>query len=1130
VTVKRGNRADERLLAELSGTPVGRRWLLKAGLGSAAAAAAASLGPVAAAQAAPEAPGAAAAAAAGLQFALDVPGVSGLVLAANGARVPLVAHTGASRSALRALGGLWKVMDLSALSHYVPPAAVPALPGSRGMLVSVQGRRGGRNVIAGEVWHAPAAATLALAEASQRLLGSLDFVVGDSPRLRELGLTLGDFHSAAEVVQLDLVGDPYQSATALTMSHPQVATLEPMGAATTKAVLGDTPPVQALGSYIRVMQRAGRDFATLEEATDPDGSPSVIEIEGTETTFSTIVLNDTDPRFTEATRGSVMGGIGAVRDTGSLGVVTDQPLDDDLAAQTKTWVQPRGIVPQSQPAGVVAAQSAVSIKVKNPGFLFGTRTTAGPYSGGKVPVTISNDFVRWIWVYVQYLGPGGVNMSASSDATFPDTPHAKFLGILPQIFTTFGIPWGAFLPVDALKNTIGVTLEFPAGAQTARLLYCSLGADIFGGGWRQYFPGAYSPDVISPTDEVLWPGLATGVLSIGLNALALASDIFLARTWTTVKNSFGRRQIIEEAPWAPLLRNTIGLTAAEVLSTTVCGGLTLYSTLAHFGADIRNMWGLLVRMGSVVPKVLLNPKTSPVWKRVAMALLTDQAAKVYSSLPFIGQVFAIAAAVGDAATLAQAATEFLACPLIIANEVSVTYDATVTISRDPRSGTFPVTARSWRLEAVVDGAAVLSPVTGSVNEGGVARSDPVVVALKGVPFGGASISWSVVFLDGAGQQVGTGVSASYPNDDPAHVPDSVAFAITQLSAPVTAGTVFLRTVTTAWNPAAGGYVWSPSVSVAATLGSPGAVDVISASVATLAGVAGVVWREGDRYYLRGVPVAQNGPVIQLGTGTREGYARRPFLLLDSFVSAADEGNHVLLEPDEVTSGYVIRKVSLDPATGNLSWDPGLSMGMFLLPVSAAALHSSGRVVAVSTEAGRLGWLQPVETARPQLAAYTAGPGTQIGLLSSPVALAVTNPGTVLVLEAASQRVSAFDLNGNPAEYFTAAPSPGFTLPLVSDGTYLDIAVDGAEQVYVLYFTGTGGAPADYRVDVYNADGSPLATHSPGVNVPHLAVDYWRSIFAANYAPLASLGTTVPHISPVLGVPEPSISRFDPTQP
>jgi hypothetical protein len=146
-----------------------------------------------------------------------------------------------------------------------------------------------------------------------------------------------------------------------------------------------------------------------------------------------------------------------------------------------------------------------------------------------------------------------------------------------------------------------------------------------------------------------------------------------------------------------------------------------------------------------------------------------------------------------------------------------------------------------------------------------------------------------------------------------------------------------------------------------------------------------------------------------------------------------------------------------------------------------------------------------------------------------VAIAVTNPGTVLVLEAATAQISAFDLNGNPVPYFGDDPAAGYTLPLVSPGTYLDIAVDGAEQAYLLYFTGTGSVPADYHVDVYTKTGTPLDTHSPGVNVPHLAVDYWRSIYAANYSPLTTLGTTTPRIDPRLGVPEPSLSRFDPTQ-
>jgi hypothetical protein len=174
---------------------------------------------------------------------------------------------------------------------------------------------------------------------------------------------------------------------------------------------------------------------------------------------------------------------------------------------------------------------------------------------------------------------------------------------------------------------------------------------------------------------------------------------------------------------------------------------------------------------------------------------------------------------------------------------------------------------------------------------------------------------------------------------------------------------------------------------------------------------------------------------------------------------------------------------------------------------------------------------------PVSAAYSAGPGTQPGLLTSPIALAVTNPGVVLVLEAPG-RLATFDLNGHPVRYFAssltrrgllvASGQGQYRLPLVSPGTYLDVAVDGAGQIYVLYYTGDGSAPGDYRVDVYTQAGAVLDTHSPGVNVPHLAVDYWRSIYAANYDPLADIATGQPHIDPALGAAEPSLSRFDPT--
>jgi hypothetical protein len=186
-------------------------------------------------------------------------------------------------------------------------------------------------------------------------------------------------------------------------------------------------------------------------------------------------------------------------------------------------------------------------------------------------------------------------------------------------------------------------------------------------------------------------------------------------------------------------------------------------------------------------------------------------------------------------------------------------------------------------------------------------------------------------------------------------------------------------------------------------------------------------------------------------------------------------------------------------------------------------------------------LQPAATDRPQLAAYSGGPGTQVGLLNSPIALAVTNPGTVLVLEAAGPQLAAFDLNGNPVQYFAppalrvrrrrigSAPL-AFTLALDTTKTYLDLAVDGAGEIYLLHHTGDGSTPRDYHVDVYTPTGVPLNTNSPGVNVPHIAVDYWRSIYAPNYDALANQGTTTPHIDPALHVAEPSLSRFVPVTP
>ncbi|HEX5195012.1 MAG TPA: hypothetical protein VFW09_19615 [Solirubrobacteraceae bacterium] len=1037
-------RVDENTAArlrELWETPVGRRWLLKAGLGSAAVVGAQLYaGPaVAAAQRLrTRVP------AGELQFALGaLPGVTDLTVVANGARIPLRRHTKTSRAALRQRGGLWGVADLSALTHHVSGMQ---LPQHQALLVSVHGRRGSEDVVVSQLWHVPSSATIALATVAHQLKGTVAEAMGDKERLRRLGIELAAPLLPADVALLDTIGDADQAAIALISVHPNIATRQPTEAAVTKSLLARTPAVTTLGKKIAQLQQAGTNYANLVTAVDADGKPAEIQIPvkggpPVVTTFQSFKLNDDAPGLSTAMTDAVVVGVKGVRDTEALGAVIDQPLDKERTASTKTWVQPVGVLPRATPVSRALKGSGIDIKVKNEGLNYGTYVTVdGTLTDGKLPLKLYNNYVRWVSVYVQYLGAGGKTIPNQNPAP-ADTKYAQYLGMMPQVFTLLGVPiWDS--------NTIEATLQFPEGAHGARLLMCGLGASDRDGGWRQYFPADAYPDSFAPSDEVLTPAILTGVMTIGLTAFALATDFDVALAWKGVN-----REITDALKEPDLLWKIFYAIVRGIgVSTSQAEAATLSALFGHTELKLGTLWRLLENLASLIPKIIFSPSAATLFIRIAADLAEAEAEdKLLDSIPIIGQVLAVIAAAGDLATLAEAIGETIASPWVIENEVNLSYETTVTIDHDPDNSTWPKTARSWRLEALVDGALTLDPITGSINDGGKIRSDPLTLDVT-APFGGKQIQWSFVALDGSNRQVGTGASGTFPNDDPTKPAKIVKFQIKELPATITSSTVFKRADTTAYDAKAGGYSWSDQVAVNGTVAADDAQDVAGTAVATLAGVAGVVFKAQGLYYVRGVPVAQNGNTITLGVAPKEGFARRPFVLLDPFVHKTDRTNHVLLEPDDNSAAYHVRALSLDPATGALSWDRSTSLGTFVLPVSAAALHSSGRVVTVDTASGRLGRLQPVNTPQPMLASYSAGPGTQVGLLSDPVALAVTNPGVVLVLEAGTSQLSAFDLNGNPVRYFTNGTNrqAQFTRALVSSGTPLDLAVDGANQIYVLY--------------------------------------------------------------------------------
>ena len=324
---------DRALLQELWETPVGRRWVLKAGLGSAVA-----LGVGARA-----APGAAArrrrqrgrrTESVDLQFALGhLRGVSRLTLMANGQRIPLVRHTKATRAALKRRGGLWTGADLSSLSHHVRGVELPA---DRALVLSVHGRRGGRDEVVAQIWRVPEATTLRLARAARRLHGSYEPVLGPPERLAALGLKRSDVRSARHVAQLHDVSDTLATAVAFVSCHPNVATIDPTAAGITSGLLQCKKAVTDFGLFIAAFQAKGNRVSTLDQATNPDGTPTQITLHGASYPFQWFQFA-TDPKFQAMLTAAAGAAVTAVRDTASLGAVLDEPLEKTPSAATATW-------------------------------------------------------------------------------------------------------------------------------------------------------------------------------------------------------------------------------------------------------------------------------------------------------------------------------------------------------------------------------------------------------------------------------------------------------------------------------------------------------------------------------------------------------------------------------------------------------------------------------------------------------------------------------------------------------------------------------------------------------------------------------------------------------------------------
>jgi hypothetical protein len=95
----------------------------------------------------------------------------------------------------------------------------------------------------------------------------------------------------------------------------------------------------------------------------------------------------------------------------------------------------------------------------------------------------------------------------------------------------------------------------------------------------------------------------------------------------------------------------------------------------------------------------------------------------------------------------------------------------------------------------------------------------------------------------------------------------------------------------------------------------------------------------------------------------------------------------------------------------------------------------------------------------------------------------------------------------------------------SDTTiYLDVAAETKGFIYVLSYVKPGDKASDYRLDLYNPDGTPVTpdpnTSNGQVNAARMPVDQWRTVFSLNYE----------QMNGPAGRPEPTVSQWTPSTP
>jgi hypothetical protein len=718
-----------------------------------------------------------------------------------------------------------------------------------------------------------------------------------------------------------------------------------------------------------------------------------------------------------------------------------------------------------------------------------------PSSGAKV--SFKNHYLRWLQISIDQYAPGPDGKRIGETQT---------LGSLAPVDTIMAVPvppdWSDF------------PFTFDPSASRAVVSLGGLGQGPFDWSYDEF--------------GVIWTSLFNYAIPTLFIALGVAADQG-GQAWTgmckKIAAGFSKLspfiEAVAEGPLgAAVTRSAPGLTDIMALIGNIAGSLLV-------GALTDSAFGAL--------------------REYIAAAGTESALE--EAEPFIGWVAYAIGAAADLASMIETTVEVASSPATMAISVERTLDVEVTVNPDPNDvvvgpdgkpqAVWPATATHYVISITYDDGPVRS-YDGQMNP--TTQVGPIVHTFSGLPAGG-HITVLAGFYSATGWLAGQGTTGSLPaqpnQGGTLLVP---AFNIKENLVPLSATTTYRLKQKLSFGLQGRAWLAPPTVSPpTATVSDLDGSNVgnnleqLGQLTVNQEAALGYLWQaSGQNVPLAGTGGSYSGQewtfqaLVEAAAPQNGmkfssfGYTAQPCLAFPPPTMANPLADGFLLEPDLSGAAMLLRAVSLQPGQPMIA-SPGQSFGRFTSPQEDLAIHPAGYAVALNTATCKLQVVRLTALSdddRAPAAAILAGEGARPGLLSNPVSVACALD-RILVLQAGTQdhypqgSICAFDVKGNPVSCFAGGASlTGLHPEGPANVMVVDLSVESKGYLYVLkYLEPMSGQvrASDYRLDIYNPDGSFLAQVA-GLAAARLQVDLWRNLFTLNYEILQGSGRTEPSVA------------------